>query len=42
MRQTDFSMKQTQSHREQACGCQKGGGLVEGWIGNMVLADANF
>jgi len=42
MTQTNFSMKQTQSHREHTCGSQKGGGLGEGWIGNMVLADANY
>ena len=38
----NLSMKQTQSHREQTCGCQKGGGLGEGWIGNTGLADANY
>ena len=34
--------KQTQSHREQTCGCQEGDGLGEGWIGSLGLADANY
>ena len=32
--------KQTHKHREQTCGCQ--GGMGEGWIGSLGLADANY
>ena len=38
----NLSMKQTQRQREQTCGCQRGGGLGEGWIGNMGLGDTNY
>ena len=34
-------MKQKQTHKEQTCGCQEGGG-EEGWIGNLGLADGNY
>ena len=33
--------KQTHRHREQTCGCQGGGGVWEGRIGSLGLADAN-
>ena len=33
--------KRTHRHREQTCGCQ-GGGVGEGWIGSLGLADANY
>ena len=33
--------KQTHRHREQTCGCPGGGGVREGWIGSLGLADAN-
>ena len=44
MTQMNLSMKQkhTHRHREQTCGCQKGGDMGEGWIGSLVLADANY
>ena len=40
----NLSMKQKQTHRhgEQTCGCRAGGGLREGWIGSLGLADANY
>ena len=34
--------KQTHRHREQTYGCQGGEGVVEGWIGSLGLADANY
>ena len=41
----NISMKQkpTHRHREQTCGCQAGGGggVEEGRIGSVGLADAN-
>ena len=39
----NISMKQKQIHRrrEQTCGCQGGGGVGEGRIGSLGLADAN-
>ena len=36
-----MKQKQTQRHREQTCGCQ-GGGVGEGWIESLGLADANY
>ena len=36
-----MKQKQTHRHREQTCGCQ-GGGLEEGCIGGLGLADANY
>ena len=33
-----MKQKQTHRHREQTCG----GGVEEGWIGNLGLADANY
>ena len=43
MTQMNLSIKQKQTHRhrEQACGCQAGGEVREGWIGSLGLADAN-
>ena len=32
----------TDRHREQTCGCQGGGGVGEGWIGSVGLADVNY
>ena len=32
--------RETHRHRGQTCGCQ-GGGVEEGWIGSLGLADAN-
>ena len=29
-------------HREQACGCQGGELVGEGWSGSLGLADANY
>ena len=29
-------------HREQICGCPRGGGRGEGWIGSLGLANANY
>jgi len=34
--------KQTQRHREQACGCQRGVGVEEGRSGRLVSADADY
>ena len=34
--------KQTRRHREQTCGSQGTGGVGEGWIGSLGLADANY
>ena len=34
--------KQTHRHREQTGGCRGGGGVGEGWIGSLGLADANY
>ena len=34
--------KQTHRYREETCGCQKGEGLGEGWIGSLGLVQANF
>ena len=34
--------KQTYRHREQACGCQGGQGLRDGWMGSLGLVDANY
>ena len=44
MTQMNLSTKKKQTHRyrEQTCGCQGGGGLGEGWDGNLGLADANY
>ena len=33
--------KQTHTYREQTGGCQGEGGVGEGWIGSLGLADAN-
>ena len=43
MTQINLSIKQkhTQRYREQPCGCQGGGGVREGWIVSLGLADAN-
>ena len=41
MTQMNLSMKQTHRHREHTGGCQGGGGVGEGWIGSLWLADAN-
>ena len=40
----NISMKQkgTYKYREQTCGCQGRGGVGEGWIGSLGLADANY
>ena len=40
----ELPMKQKQTHRyrEQTCGCQGEGGVGEGWIRNLGLADANW
>ena len=32
---------ETDSHREQTCGCQRGGWVWEGWTGSLGLANAN-
>ena len=44
MTQINLSTKQKQTlrHREQTCGCQRGGGVGEGRIGSLGLADANY
>ena len=34
---TGTKQKQTQRYREQTCGCQGGGGVGEGRIGNLGL-----
>ena len=36
-----MKQKQTHRHREQIFGCQGGGEVGEGRIGNLGLADAN-
>ena len=36
----NLSMKQT--HREQTCGCQGGGGQEEGRTGSLGFIDANY
>ena len=43
MTQMNLSMrqKQTHRHREQTCGCQRGGGVGRGWNGSLGLAEAN-
>ena len=43
-RHTNELIYETQSHRhrEQTCDCQEGGGVGEGWIGSLGLADANY
>ena len=33
---------ETDSQREQTCGCQRGKGMGQGWIGSLGLADANY
>ena len=33
--------KQTHRHRDQTCGCQRGGEEREAWTGNLGLVDAN-
>ena len=33
---------ETDSHREQTCGCQEGGEVGEGWSGSLGLADVSF
>ena len=33
---------ETDSHREQTCGCQRGGEMREGWTWSLGLADANY
>ena len=42
--QMNISMKRKQTHRdrEQTCGCQEGGGLEEGRIGSLGLADTSY
>ena len=42
MTQKNMSTKQTHRHREQTCGCQWGGGMGEGKIGSLGLADAIY
>ena len=44
MTQMNLSMKQkeTHRHREQTCRCQERGGIGEGWIRSLGLADANY
>ena len=34
--------KKLQMHREQTYGCQGGGGVAQGWSGNLRLEDANY
>ena len=34
--------KQTHRHGKQTCGCQRVGGVGEGWIGSLGVADANY
>ena len=34
--------KQTHRHREQTWGRMDGGGVGEGWTGNLGLSDANY
>ena len=40
----NLSMKQKQTcrYREQTCGFQEGGGVGEGWIGSLGVADATI
>ena len=42
MTQMNLSLRQKQTHRhkEQTCGCQRGG--RDGWTGSFGLADANY
>ena len=44
MAQINLSMKQkqTQSYIEQTSGCQRGGGVQEGWTGTLGLVDADY
>ena len=40
-----MKQKQTYGHREQTCGCQRGGvwgGFGEGWSGRLGSADVSF
>ena len=37
-----MKQKQTHKHREQICGCQGRGGVGEGQIWSLGLADANY
>ena len=34
--------KRTHRYREQTCGCQGGGGVGEGRIGSLGLAEATY
>ena len=36
----NISMKETQRHREETCGCQ--GAAKEGWAGSLELANVNY
>ena len=44
MTQMNLSVKQKQTRRykEQTRGCQRGGGVKEGWTGRLGLADADY
>ena len=35
-------LKQTHRHREQTCGCQRGGEGGEGWTEDLGLADGYY
>ena len=37
-----MKQKQTHRHREQTWGYQGEGGVGEGWIGSLGLADTNY
>ena len=39
---TSMKRKETHRNREQTCVCQGGGGMVEGMIKSLGLADANY
>ena len=39
---TNLKQKQTHRHREETCGCQGRGGVGEGCIGSLGLADINY
>ena len=42
-RNLSTNQKQFHRHREQTCGCQRGGGWVgEGSTGSLGLADVNY
>ena len=42
MTQMNLSMRQNHRHGGQTCGCQRGPGVGEGWIGSLGFKDVNY